>query len=58
MKTKKFQDARAAMIEKMLKELQNGKSLAEIRSMKARLLSKRLLRGHRTGSVGFPRMDV
>ena len=40
MKTKKFQDARA-MIEKMLKELQNGKSLAEIRSMKARLLSKR-----------------
>ena len=29
------------MIEKLLKELKNGKSLDEIRSMKARLLSKR-----------------
>ncbi|CAE7224265.1 unnamed protein product [Symbiodinium microadriaticum] len=49
--TKKFQDARTmiekllkdarTMIEKLLKELKNGKSLDEIRSMKARLLSKR-----------------
>ena len=35
--TKKFQDART-MIEKLLKELENCKSLDEIRTMKARLV--------------------
>ena len=35
--TKKFQDART-MIEKLLKELKNCKSLDDIRSVKARLV--------------------